>query len=661
MLLDDNGLKIGKFDPLIAAAFGNTPGEEGSQLTSECQKHGRMKVQVRDVLYCLIRSPGTEFSKSLVQNSGQDANAIIGVLESGAEDVEDGDMIPLQLDTSVVAPDVVALFESAEAKLVERQQQRVDDSIITGAVLATLSHELRTMLQAFLGEDGYTTLTRRIEDPNPEGRILITDDGEFQRNVLGKSALALLTRMVEDAASMGSKRIGAKNLLYTLLGEEAGLITRSLTLFGLDVKNQLQAPLTRQLTKPGKKRNSELTLHRACMMETVARLLEHAQKLANRRDGVLLEHDISVSFMERQDRELSQLLSGIEGIEVHQLKEVVLDAEPDLDDDDEADFTQVPLSEIEQNMKAAICGQGQAVDRIMPWIKRLRFGLPRDGRPAGVFLFLGPTGTGKTQLAKELARYVYGDPEQMIFLEMGQFKSKESMNMFIGAPPGYVGYGEGKLTNGLAEKPECVVLFDEIEKADTQVFDTLLRFADEGLISDPAGPVRDGRKCLIVMTTNAGQAWLREHLQENPEAVNDPATLSEELFEAAMRQMAEAGFRPEFLGRVDERVTYLPFTLEACEQIVDLVLDKEIAKLLDLKGITLEVDPAAKRDLAEFAHARSLDEGARGAPRAVNEMIITPAIDLLSDLVEQQGDLRGTKVIASKVGEDQVPALEIVK
>ncbi len=300
-------------------------------------------------------------------------------------------------------------------------------------------------------------------------------------------------------------------------------------------------------------------------------------------------------------------------------------------DEEESPIHRYTILEIEQNISERICGQDGAVAKVIPWIKRLRFGIPRDGRPAAVFLFLGPTGSGKTQLAKELARYVYGDEDMMTFLEMGQFKTKESMSMFIGAAPGYVGYGDGKLTNGLRDKPESVVLFDEIEKADTQVFDTVLRFADEGVISDPAGPVRDGRKCIIVMTTNAGQKWLRDYLRTNPSSRDDPDSLSEQLFDAAMKELEEKGFRPEFLGRVDERIVFLPFTVEVCRAIVDQVLNRELEKFRKIKGITIEVGDKVRNVLANQSFKRSLEEGARGAPRAINECIVTPVIDVLAE------------------------------
>jgi ATP-dependent Clp protease ATP-binding subunit ClpA len=147
--------------------------------------------------------------------------------------------------------------------------------------------------------------------------------------------------------------------------------------------------------------------------------------------------------------------------------------------------------------------------------------------------------------------------------------------------------------------------------------------------------VRDGRKCIIVMTTNAGQQWLRDYLKSNVEAIRNPKELTEQLFEAAAKELQERGFRPEFLGRVDERITFLPFTEGTCRKIVDSVLSREIGKFAKFKQVAIEVPDRVREVLAHYAFERSTDEGARGAPRAINQHIVTPAIDKLSDYEEQ--------------------------
>ncbi len=663
MLLDEKGLRISSFDVRIATAFGNTPGEEGGRVLAECMQHGRYTVALRDWLYCLARTNGTEFHKRFVVRAGQDADSFISVIEESIDDDGSEGMLPTGLTSEGVKKEVLEFLELAEA-FARKRGDRIGDADVSLALLQSADKELTELIETWVEEDQYRSMLRQlkraVKGDKHDGNIF-DQSGRLQHNVVSPTARTFLKRVVEDAASLGAKQIGGKQMLYSLLSDETTLLSRSLYLLGVDVKTQMHAPLARQLRKPGRKRRDDLSLDRQHLLETVAKLFEHAYKLASARDGIVLEHDISLAFVQRQEREIAQLLGSAANLDVVTLRETMEDTEPEVDEDEDDSLHQIPIAEIEQRIKSVICGQEAAVDRVLPWIKRLRFGLPRDGRPAGVFLFLGPTGTGKTQLAKELARYVFGDEDALIFLEMGQFKTKESMNMFIGAAPGYVGYGEGKLTNGLAEKPESVVLFDEIEKADTQVFDTLLRFADEGLISDPAGPVRDGRKCLIVMTTNAGQQWLRDELKNNPEARNTPDVLTGRLFEAAMKEMSARGFRPEFLGRVDERITYLPFSETDCANIVNLVLEKEIGKLSELKGIALEVDDKARALLADFAYKRSMDEGARGAPRAVNQFIITPMIDLMSDRIESAPDasIEGLTVKASRRGFDEEVTFEV--
>ena len=198
------------------------------------------------------------------------------------------------------------------------------------------------------------------------------------------------------------------------------------------------------------------------------------------------------------------------------------------------------LRTLERDLRLTIFGQDRAIEALGGAIKMARSGLRDEEKPIGAFLFAGPTGVGKTELTKALANFMFDTDEAMVRLDMSEFMEKHSVARLIGAPPGYVGFEEGGyLTEAVRRKPYAVVLFDEIEKADTQVFDTLLRFADEGIIDDPAGPVRDGTRCIIVMTTNAGQSWLRQHLKTNPDARQDPDTLSTQLFDAAMKELEE--------------------------------------------------------------------------------------------------------------------------
>ncbi len=199
-----------------------------------------------------------------------------------------------------------------------------------------------------------------------------------------------------------------------------------------------------------------------------------------------------------------------------------------------------------------------------------------------------------------------------------------------------------------------MVLFDEIEKADISVFDALLRFADEGKISDPAGPVRDGRKCIIVLTSNAGQTWLRDHVRDHPEVRENPECLAEPLFDAAMKELAAKGFRPEFMGRIDERITFFPFSRATCRQIVDQVLQNDLPQFEE-KGVQIHIPDDVRDILAQCTYDTAMDQGARGAPRAVNKFIIGPAIAKLAPIAER-GDTLPAKLTAVALGQGGMTA-----
>jgi ATP-dependent Clp protease ATP-binding subunit ClpC len=574
-----------------------------------------------------------------------------------------------KLTAAVATPEVLKMLEEAERLAAEHQNPQVNEAALTLALIHTATGILSLMLNSWATEEGLQRFAALLR-----GRIAgeaqeITRDTFFDSQ--GKLNLALFDangrkfcqRLREDMASMGAKQVTTHHLLYTLLGLESGLLFRGLAIRGINVKRDLHTLLSRELARPGAKRNPDFALASSSLFGAVVEVFVEAGKVARERGAnAIAEADVSRAFLQKQSRVLTQLFPKDAPLDAQSLRDY-LDSTEMEEAEEEKPILRFTIGDIEKRINQRIRGQSQAVGRIMPWIKRLRFGLRRKGRPAAVFLFLGPTGTGKTQLAKELANYVFGDEDMLLFMEMGQFQTKESMSGFIGAPPGYVGYGEGKLTNGLRDKPECVVLFDEIEKADVQVFDTLLRFADEGLISDPAGPVRDGQKCIIVMTTNAGQTWLQNDYLKIQEALRHPAQLTDtlaqaranqdlpgRLLEAARGELQKKGFRPEFIGRVDELVTFLPFDQPTCREILDDILEQERLELLDLKGVELVVEERARDILTEKAMIRTLSEGARGIPRVVNEYSINKAIDELTDLEERQVPVHRLNVFEYDLG-----------
>jgi len=640
MLLNDDGLKLGSFEPTLASVLGNTAGEPGAKLLVEAGAHQRRRVELRDWLFVLFESPAKNALRAEFYDSlGLDLKRFINDIEESyiVEDSEKG-VAPSDLVPGTVAPEVMPMLARAEDLARANHCPNVSELELTLALLENGDETLLTVLEATLGDENYErfkkSLLRKIQERGGGTRQLDFFDGagRLRRDVFTASGQSFCKRLREDMAAIGVKKLTTRHLLYSILGNASGPLAAALGAFGFVVKD-LHAALTRELTRAGKRRNDDFELTRETLFGGVVGVFKEAGDLAREREAKGIgQLEVHRAFLAKESRELMRLIPKPETFNLSTLTEHL--AESQTDEEESTPLQRYTLQEMKDRINGTIFGQQSAVDRIAPWISRFRFGLPRGNRPAGVFLFLGPTGAGKTQLGKELARYVYGSEDEMLFLEMGQFKTKESMNMFIGSPPGYVGYGEGKLTNGLRDHPECVVLFDEIEKADVSVFDTLLRFADEGKISDPAGPVRDGRKCIIVMTTNAGQNWLRLHVKEHPEARENPEALAEQLFEAATKELAAAGYRPEFLGRIDERITFLPFSKATCRQIVDSNLKKELAMIKDLKGVEVTVPDDVREFLALCAFDKAMDEGARGAPRAVNQYVISPIIDLLSPYAE---------------------------
>jgi ATP-dependent Clp protease ATP-binding subunit ClpA len=269
-----------------------------------------------------------------------------------------------------------------------------------------------------------------------------------------------------------------------------------------------------------------------------------------------------------------------------------------------------------------IIGQDEAVLAVSRAVKIARVGLKDPKRPIGSFLFLGPTGVGKTELAKALADFMFGSEDAMVVLDMSEYQQDHTVNRLIGAPPGYVGYeGGGQLTEKVRQRPSTVVLFDEAEKAHPRVLDVLLQIMEEGRLTDAQGRVTSFSETVIILTSNAGSEYL------------DKPVMTDEMREQVMAVM-RAAFRPEFLNRLDEIVLFLPLTPKQLRQILDLMLKKE-AKLLASQGVTLEISEAAKTWL--LAQNDHPEWGARPLRRIIQKNLREPLADWLLTAAPPKG------------------------
>jgi ATP-dependent Clp protease ATP-binding subunit ClpB len=252
---------------------------------------------------------------------------------------------------------------------------------------------------------------------------------------------------------------------------------------------------------------------------------------------------------------------------------------------------QEKLLRLDSILHERVIGQDEAVQAVADAVIRARAGLKDPKRPIGSFIFLGPTGVGKTELARALAESMFDSEENMVRLDMSEYMEKHAVARLIGAPPGYIGYDEGgQLTEAVRRKPYCVILFDEIEKAHVDVFNTLLQILDDGRLTDSQGRTVDFKNTIIIMTSNIGSRHLIENASEKSGEI---AEKTRDLVMAEMR----AHFRPEFLNRVDEIVLFKPLTLAEIERIVDLQLNLLRARLAD-RHIDLELADTAKELLA---------------------------------------------------------------
>ena len=291
-----------------------------------------------------------------------------------------------------------------------------------------------------------------------------------------------------------------------------------------------------------------------------------------------------------------------------------------------------------------VVGQDEAVTAVADAVLRARAGLKDPGRPIGSFIFLGPTGVGKTELCKTLAAALFDTEDNIVRLDMSEYMERHTVARLIGAPPGYIGYDEGgQLTEAVRRKPYSVVLFDEIEKAHSDVFNALLQILDDGRLTDSHGRTVDFKNTIIIMTSNLGAQYMLDGIE--PTGAFKPGVAD------AVMETLRGHFRPEFLNRVDEIVLFKPLLREQIAAIVELMLGGLRARLADRK-ISLELSDAAKAFIAETAYDPVF--GARPLKRVIQRQLQDPLAERIL-----AGHVRDGDTVAVTGGSDRLLFSEI--
>jgi ATP-dependent Clp protease ATP-binding subunit ClpB len=542
--------------------------------------------------------------------------------------------------------DTIAILRGLKERYEVHHGVRIKDSAIVAA--ATLSH--RYISDRFLPDKAIDL----IDEAAASLRIQI-DSMPTEIDQLERRATQL---EIEKQALKKESDPNSKERLAVIEKELAELRERS---------NALKANWKQEKDLIARTRTLKEKIEQLKIEEQAEERKGNLQRVAEIRYGLLVQ-------AEEELRKLTAQMDGASPAKASRGKSAGEGARPtrmlkeEVDEEDVArivsKWTGIPVSKMlegevkklvtmEERLRQRVVGQDEALQRVANAIRRSRAGLSDPKRPIGSFIFLGPTGVGKTELARALAEFLFDDEHSIVRIDMSEYMEKHAVSRLIGAPPGYVGYEEGgQLTEQVRRRPYAVVLFDEIEKAHPDVFNVLLQMMDDGRLTDGKGRTVDFRNTVIIMTSNIGSAFLQSE-----------GVRSEQEFEEASKQVMNAlhsHFKPEFLNRVDDIIVFRPLGKEQLVRIIELRLE-DVRRLLADRKISLELTDAAK-DLL-FTEGFDPSFGARPLKRAIQKLVQDPlALKILDgevlhgDHVVVDADKKAGKMVcevSKRVGEKE--------
>jgi ATP-dependent Clp protease ATP-binding subunit ClpB len=533
--------------------------------------------------------------------------------------------------------DTIAILRGLKERYEVHHGVRIKDSAIVAA--ATLSH--RYISDRFL----------------PDKAIDLIDEAAASLRIQIDSMPTEIDQLERRATQLEIEKQALKKESDANSRERLAVIEKELA----DLREKSNA------LKANWKREKDLIARTRTLKEKIEQLKIEEQ--AEERKGNLQRvAEIRYGLLVQAEEELQKLTAQMDGKPADGGARSTRMLKEEVDEEDVArivsKWTGIPVSKMlegevkklvtmEERLRQRVVGQDAALERVANAIRRSRAGLSDPKRPIGSFIFLGPTGVGKTELARGLAEFLFDDEHSMVRIDMSEYMEKHAVSRLIGAPPGYVGYEEGgQLTEQVRRRPYAVVLFDEIEKAHPDVFNVLLQMMDDGRLTDGRGRTVDFRNTVIIMTSNIGSAFLQSE-----------GLRSEQEFDEASKQVMNAlhgHFKPEFLNRVDDIIVFRPLGKEQLVKIIELRLE-DVRRLLADRKISLELTEAAK-DLL-FIEGFDSNFGARPLKRAIQKLVQDPlALKILDgevlhgDHVVVAADKKTGKMVfevSQRVGEKQ--------
>jgi ATP-dependent Clp protease ATP-binding subunit ClpB len=504
--------------------------------------------------------------------------------------------------------DTIAILRGLKEKYEVHHGVRIKDSAIVAA--ATLSH--RYISDRFLPDKAIDLIDEAAASLRIQIDSMPTEIDQLERRATQLEIEKQALKKEDDANS--------KERLAHVEKELAGIREKS---------NALKAKWRQEKDVIAKQRALKEKLEQLRVEEAAEERKGNLERVAQIRYGLIrqTEEELATITEKAADKSVRSTRMLKEEVDEEDVASIV------------SKWTGIPVSKMlegevkklitmEDRLRQRVVGQDEALERVANAIRRSRAGLSDPKRPIGSFIFLGPTGVGKTELARALAEFLFDDEKAMIRIDMSEYMEKHAVSRLIGAPPGYVGYDEGgQLTEQVRRHPYAVVLFDEIEKAHPDVFNILLQIMDDGRLTDGKGRKVDFKNTVIIMTSNLGSAYLQSENIRDAEA-----------FEQASKQVMEAlhgHFKPEFLNRVDDIIIFHPLGKEQLVKIVELRLE-DLRRLLADRKISLELTDAAKELL--FTEGYDPNFGARPLKRAIQKLVQDPLAMKILDGAVLHGD-----------------------